>query len=137
MKKIEAVIKPFKLDEVKEALSKEGIQSIIISEVKGWDRREDTVAFYRGIAYVADRPKVRVEVMVEDEEVEGVTDAIIGVLRTGHLCDGQITILPVEEGLRIRTGEHWANAVNQRNGLWQGGGEVHRPHKERDRTRAA
>jgi nitrogen regulatory protein P-II 1 len=133
MKKIEAIIAPFKLDEVKEALAKAGIQSMAFSEVKDWDRHGGPVAFYRGAAYIVEfRPKVKVEIMVEDEEVKEVTDAIIGALRTGHLGDGQIAILSVEEVIRVRTGVHGADTMNQRHGLSQGASKIYRPYNESD-----
>lgn len=138
MKKIEALISLFKFDEVKEALSKEGIQGMTVSEVKDWDRNGGPVAFYRGIAYAVEfRPRVKVEVTVEDEEVKGVTDTIIGVLRAGHLGDGQIAILPVEAVIHIRTDVRWADTMNQRNGLSRGWSGACRPHKERERARSA
>src|SRR5712692_9559017 len=102
MKKIEAIITPFKFDEVKEALAEAGIQGLTFSEVRDWDQHGGPVALYRGTAYVVEfRPKVKIEVMVEDEEVKGVTDTLIGALRTGHLGDGQIAILSAEAVISI------------------------------------
>jgi len=106
MKKIEAVIQPFKLDEIKEALAKEEIRGVTISEVRYFNRKKGHVGLYRGAAYVVDTtPKVRIEVIVEDDEAKEVADTIVAVLRTGHLCDGEIAILPVEAVVRIRIGE--------------------------------
>ena len=105
MKKIEAIIRPFKLADIKEALAKDGIQGMRISEVRDVSRQTDRVALYRGAAYVAETtPQVRIEVIVEDDEAKAVIDTIIAVLRTGHLCDGEIAVLPVEAVIRIRVG---------------------------------
>ncbi len=105
MKKVEAVIKPFKLDAIKEALAKDGLQGMRISEVRDLSRQKGRVALYRGAEYVVDTTKVRIEVIVEDDEAKAVVDTIIAVLRTGHLCDSEIAILPVEAVIRIRIGE--------------------------------
>ena|SRR5438128_2386367 len=103
------------------------------SEVRDWDRHGGSVAFYRGTAYVVEfRPKVKIEVLIEDEDVKEVTDAIIGALRTGHLGDGQIAILPAEAVIRVRTGVRQADTINRRDGLWRGGSKVYRPHSESD-----
>src|SRR6266850_2475429 len=118
MKKIEAIITPYKFDEVKEALEEAGIQGMTFSEVREWDQHGGPIALYRGTAYVVEfRPKVKIEVMVEDEEVKEVTDTIIGVLRTGHLGDGQVAILSAETVIRVRTGVRKVDTMNQHNGL--------------------
>ena len=112
MKKIEAIIKPFKLDEVKEALSKQGIQGMTISEVKGFGRQKGHTELYRGAEYVVDfLPKIKVEVLVEDEKAAAIADAITTAARTGHIGDGKIFITPVDEVVRIRTGERGAAAI--------------------------
>lgn len=112
MKKIEAIIKPFKLDEVKDALSKAGIQGMTVSEVKGFGRQKGHTELYRGAEYIVDfLPKVKIEVLVEDDQAAGVADAIITAARTGRIGDGKIFITSVEEILRIRTGERGADAV--------------------------
>ncbi|MBI3301061.1 MAG: P-II family nitrogen regulator [Deltaproteobacteria bacterium] len=112
MKKIEAIIKPFKLDEVKEALAKEGVQGMTISEVKGFGRQKGHTELYRGAEYVVDfLPKVKIEILVEDDKAGAVADAIIAAARTGRIGDGKIFILPVEDAVRIRTGERGNDAV--------------------------
>jgi nitrogen regulatory protein P-II 1 len=112
MKMIEAIIKPFKLDEVKEALSKEGVQGMTISEVKGFGRQKGHTELYRGAEYIVDfLPKVKIEVLVDDEKVAAVADTILTAARTGRIGDGKIFILPVEDAVRIRTGEHGADAI--------------------------
>ncbi len=112
MKKIEAIIKPFKLDEVKEALSKAGIQGMTVSEVKGFGRQRGHTELYRGAEYVVDfLPKVKLEILVDDAQAAKVADIILASARTGHIGDGKIFILPVEEAVRIRTGERGADAV--------------------------
>ncbi len=112
MKKIEAIIKPFKLDEVKEALSKEGIQGMTISEVKGFGRQKGHTELYRGAEYVVDfLPKVKIEILVTDEQASAVADTIIAAARTGRIGDGKIFITPVEEVVRIRTGERGTDAI--------------------------
>jgi len=112
MKKIEAIIKPFKLDEVKEALSKQGIQGMTISEVKGFGRQKGHTELYRGAEYVVDfLPKIKVEVLVEDEKAAAIADAITTAARTGHIGDGKIFITSVDEVVRIRTGERGAAAI--------------------------
>lgn len=112
MKKIEAIIKPFKLDEVKEALSKEGIQGMTVSEVKGFGRQKGHTELYRGAEYVVDfLPKVKIEVLVEDDKAPAVANAIVATARTGRIGDGKIFILPVDEAIRIRTGERGADAI--------------------------
>jgi nitrogen regulatory protein P-II 1 len=112
MKKIEAIIKPFKLDEVKEALNDIGIQGITVSEVKGFGRQKGHTELYRGAEYVVDfLPKVQVSVLVPDERAADTVEAIMEGARTGRIGDGKIFITPVEEVIRIRTGERGAAAV--------------------------
>jgi nitrogen regulatory protein PII len=112
MKMIEAIIKPFKLDEVKEALSKEGVQGMTVSEVKGFGRQKGHTELYRGAEYIVDfLPKVKLEVLVDDNKVRAVADTILTAARTGRIGDGKIFILPVEDAVRIRTGEHGADAI--------------------------
>ena len=112
MKKIEAIIKPFKLDEVKEALAKQGIQGMTISEVKGFGRQKGHTELYRGAEYVVDfLPKVKIEILVEDEKAGLVADTILEAARTGRIGDGKIFILPMEEAVRIRTGERGDTAL--------------------------
>lgn len=112
MKKIEAIIKPFKLDEVKEALQSVGIHGITISEVKGFGRQKGHTELYRGAEYVVDfLPKVKVEVVVPDELVQQVVDTILKSAETGRIGDGKIFVLPIEEVIRIRTGEKGPDAL--------------------------
>ena len=112
MKKVEAIIKPFKLDEVKEGLSAIGVQGLTVSEVKGFGRQKGHTELYRGAEYVVDfLPKVKLEIIVRDEQVAEVIDAIEKAARTGRIGDGKIFVVPVEEVVRIRTGERGSNAV--------------------------
>lgn len=112
MKKIEAIVKPFKLEEVKEALTGVGIKGITVTEVKGFGRQKGHTEIYRGAEYVVDfLPKVKIEVVVETELVPKVVEAIMDVARTGKIGDGKIFVLPVEEVIRIRTGERGVNAL--------------------------
>jgi len=112
MKKIEAIIKPFKLDEVKEALQEVGLQGITVTEARGFGRQKGHTELYRGAEYVVDfLPKVKIEVVVDDSMVQRTVDAIINAARTGRIGDGKIFILPVEEAIRIRTGERGSDAV--------------------------
>ncbi len=112
MKKIEAIIKPFKLDEVKEALTKQGVQGMTISEVKGFGRQKGHTELYRGAEYVVDfLPKVKLEILVNDDKAGMVADTILDAARTGRIGDGKIFILPVEDAVRIRTGEHGESAL--------------------------
>lgn len=112
MKKIEAIIKPFKLDEVKEALTEVGVQGITISEVKGFGRQKGHTELYRGAEYVVDfLPKVKIEVIVKDEDVQKVVDQIQTAAKTGRIGDGKIFVLDVEGIVRIRTGESGDNAI--------------------------
>jgi nitrogen regulatory protein P-II 1 len=112
MKKIEAIIKPFKLDEVKEALTKEGIQGMTISEVKGFGRQKGHTELYRGAEYIVDfLPKIKIEVLVTDEQAAAVADTILTAARTGRIGDGKIFISSVDEAIRIRTGERGTDAI--------------------------
>jgi len=112
MKKIEAIIKPFKLDEVKEALHGIGIQGLTVSEVKGFGRQKGHTELYRGAEYVVDfLPKIKLEVAIPDEIVDKVIQAIVEAANTGRIGDGKIFVLPVEEVIRIRTGERGPDAV--------------------------
>ncbi len=112
MKKIEAIIKPFKLDEVKEALAKERIQGMTVSEVKGFGRQKGHTELYRGAEYIVDfLPKVKLEILVEDDKAMVITDTIIAAARTGRIGDGKIFITSVEEVVRIRTGERGSDAI--------------------------
>ncbi len=112
MKKIEAIIKPFKLDEVKEALHEVGIKGITVTEAKGFGRQKGHTELYRGAEYVVDfLPKVKVEVVLEDELVERAVEAIQQAAQTGRIGDGKIFVSAIEESIRIRTGERGAAAV--------------------------
>jgi hypothetical protein len=106
MKKIEAIIKPFKLDDVREALTEMGITGMTVSEVKGFGRQKGHTEIYRGAEYAVDfLPKVKLELVLADDMVERVVDVIVDVARSGKIGDGKIFILPVDEIIRIRTGE--------------------------------
>jgi len=112
MKKIEAIIKPFKLDEVKEALHEVGIQGITVLEAKGFGRQKGHTELYRGAEYVVDfLPKVKIEVVVDDNQAEQVTEAIQNAAKTGRIGDGKIFISTIDEAIRVRTGETGADAV--------------------------
>ncbi len=112
MKKIEAVIKPFKLDEVREALSEMGVTGLTVTEVKGFGRQKGHTELYRGAEYVVDfLPKVKIEVVVTDAMQEAIIEAIIRTARTGKIGDGKIFVTNVEQVIRIRTGETDAAAV--------------------------
>jgi nitrogen regulatory protein P-II 1 len=112
MKKIEAVIKPFKLDEVREALSEVGVTGLTVTEVKGFGRQKGHTELYRGAEYVVDfLPKVKVEVVVADKDVQNCLDAIIKAARTGKIGDGKIFVGGVEQVVRIRTGETNESAI--------------------------
>ena len=112
MKKIEAIIKPFKLDEVKEALSRVGVDGLTVSEVKGFGRQKGHTELYRGAEYVVDfLPKIKLEIVVTADMVEKVVEAIVGAANTGKIGDGKIFVLPLEEAIRIRTGERGSEAV--------------------------
>ena len=106
MKKVEAIIKPFKLDEVKEALQEAGIQGLSVTEVKGFGRQKGHTELYRGAEYVVDfLPKVKIEVVLTDDMVDTAVQAIIAAARTDKIGDGKICVTPVEQAIRIRTGE--------------------------------
>ncbi len=112
MKKVEAVIKPFKLEDVKEALFEIGISGITVSEVKGHGRQQGHTELYRGAEYVVDfLPKIKIEIVVKEEDVEKVIEAITQHARTGKIGDGKIFVMPVEKVIRIRTGEEDEEAI--------------------------
>ena len=112
MKKIEAIIKPFKLDEVKEALHEVGLQGITVTEAKGFGRQKGHTELYRGAEYVVDfLPKVKVEVVLPDELVDRAVEAIRNAAQTGRIGDGKIFISTIEEAIRIRTGESGLDAI--------------------------
>ena len=112
MKRVEAIIKPFKLDEVKEALERAGAQGLTVSEVKGFGRQKGHTELYRGAEYrVEFLPKVRLELLVDDGSVAKVVDAIMVAARTGRIGDGKIFVSSVEDVIRIRTGEHGPEAL--------------------------
>ena len=112
MKKIEAIIKPFKLDEVKDALHEVGLQGITVVEAKGFGRQKGHTELYRGAEYVVDfLPKVKLEVVLDDGLVERAVEAIQQAAHTGRIGDGKIFILPVEEAIRVRTGETGTEAI--------------------------
>jgi len=105
MKKIEAVIKPFKFDEVKEVLERENIQRVTIFEVKGAGSQQGRIKHYRGAQYVEDSHEIKIEIIVDDDEAKRLAGIIVSILRTGDLCDGEVIILPIEELLRVRVGQ--------------------------------
>ncbi len=112
MKKIEAIIKPFKLDEVKEALQDVGLQGITVTEAKGFGRQKGHTELYRGAEYVVDfLPKVKIEVVCSDELAEKAIEAIRNAAQTGRIGDGKIFVYPVEQAIRIRTGESGNDAL--------------------------
>ena len=112
MKRIEAIIKPFKLDEVKARLREIGVSGMTVSEVKGFGRTGGRTEVYRGSAYVVDFvPKVKIEIIVKDDMVHQVIEAITTAAKTGRIGDGKIYVLPIEEVIRIRTGERGEDAV--------------------------
>ncbi|HIO41406.1 MAG TPA: P-II family nitrogen regulator [Aquifex sp.] len=112
MKKIEAIIKPFKLEEVKDALIKLGIGGMTVSEVRGFGQQKGETEIYRGTEYVVDfLPKIKIEVVVKDEDAEKVIETIANTARTGRVGDGKIFVIPVEDVVRIRTGERGEKAV--------------------------
>jgi nitrogen regulatory protein PII len=113
MKKVEAIIKPFKLEEVKEALAEVGIQGMTVTEVKGFGRQKGHTEIYRGSEYTVDfLPKVKIEIVVADEEASSVAEAIVKSANTGKIGDGKVFLSPVEEAIRIRTGDTGAGAVS-------------------------
>ena len=112
MKKIEAIIKPFKLDEVSEALSEVGVTGLTVTEVKGFGRQKGHTELYRGAEYVVDfLPKIKIELVIADSAVEQAIEAIIKAARTGKIGDGKIFVTPVEQIVRIRTGETDESAI--------------------------
>lgn len=112
MKKIEAIIKPFKLDEVKEALQEVGVQGITVTEAKGFGRQKGHTELYRGAEYVVDfLPKVKIEIVIGEDRLQASVEAIQKAARTGRIGDGKIFILNVEEAIRIRTGESGSDAI--------------------------
>ena len=112
MKMVEAIVKPFKLDEVKDALTKAGIQGMTVEEVKGFGRQKGHTELYRGAEYSVDfLPKVKLQILVTDDQVAAVVDAIINAAKTGKIGDGKIFVTAVDEVIRIRTGEKGADAI--------------------------
>ena len=112
MKKIEAVIKPFKLDEVKEALQELGVQGMTVIEAKGYGRQKGQTELYRGAEYVVDfLPKIKIEVIIADDQLAAVVEAIAGAARTGRIGDGKIFVSHIEDVIRIRTGETGSVAI--------------------------
>ena len=112
MKMVEAIVKPFKLDEVKDALTKAGVQGMTVEEVKGFGRQKGHTELYRGAEYSVDfLPKVKVQVLVTDDKVAAVVDAITAAAKTGKIGDGKIFVYTVEEVIRIRTAEKGADAI--------------------------
>ena len=112
MKKIEAIIKPFKLDEVKEALQEIGVQGLSVIEVKGFGRQKGHTELYRGAEYVVDfLPKVKIEVVLPDDQVESAVDAIVDAAKTDKIGDGKIFVSDVQQAIRIRTGESGDEAL--------------------------
>ncbi|MEE8479735.1 MAG: P-II family nitrogen regulator [Desulfobacterales bacterium] len=112
MKKIEVIIKPFKLDDVKEALNEIGIQGMTISEVKGYGRQKGHKEIYRGAEYVVDFiPKIKIEIVVESERADQVVDKIQESAKTGKIGDGKIFVLSIEQAIRVRTGEKGKDAI--------------------------
>jgi nitrogen regulatory protein P-II 1 len=112
VKKVEAIIKPFKLDDVKDALHESGVSGITVTEVKGFGRQKGHTELYRGAEYVIDfLPKVKIEVVVEDSLVDNVVEAIAESARTGRIGDGKIFVMDIEQAVRIRTGDRGADAI--------------------------
>ena len=112
MKKVEAIVKPFKLDNVKDALMNIGIRGMTVSEVKGYGRQKGHTEIYRGAEYVVDfLPKVKVEVVITDDMVEEVIETVLSAAKTGKVGDGKIFIIPVEKAVRVRTGEIDEDAI--------------------------
>jgi len=112
MKKIEAIIKPFKLDEVKEALQEVGVQGLSVIEIKGFGRQKGHTELYRGAEYIVDfLPKVKIEVVLDDGQVDAAIEAIVDAAKTEKIGDGKIFVSPVEQALRIRTGETGVDAI--------------------------
>ena len=112
MKKVEAIIKPFKLDEVKDALGEAGIEGMTVSEVKGYGRQKGHTEIYRGSEYTVDfLPKIKVEVVLPDDQVEAAVSAVVRAAKTGKIGDGKVFVIPVDEAIRIRTEEKGADAL--------------------------
>jgi len=112
MKRIEAIIKPFKLDEVKDVLSRAGVAGMTVEEVKGFGRQKGHTELYRGAEYVVDfLPKVKIEVLIADDDAPAIVEAITSAARTGRIGDGKIFISPLDEVIRIRTGERNGDAI--------------------------
>ncbi|AGY91420.1 hypothetical protein SPICUR_02025 [Spiribacter curvatus] len=112
MKKIEAIIKPFKLDDVREAIAEVGITGMTVTEVKGFGRQKGHTELYRGAEYVVDfLPKMRIEVVVPDDQVERVVESIVGAANTGKIGDGKVFVMPVEQAIRIRTSDSGDQAL--------------------------
>lgn len=112
MKKVEAIIKPFKLEDVKDALSEVGVQGMTVTEVKGFGRQKGHTEIYRGSEYTVDfLPKVKLEVVVDDAKASAVVDAIVKTANTGKIGDGKVFVSPVEEAVRIRTGDKGVEAI--------------------------
>jgi nitrogen regulatory protein P-II 1 len=112
MKKVEAIIKPFKLDEIKEALNEIGLQGITVLEAKGFGRQKGHTELYRGAEYIVDfLPKVKIELIIEDQQLDTAIEAIQKAAHTGRIGDGKIFVSPIEDAIRIRTGERGAEAI--------------------------
>ena len=112
MKKVEAIIKPFKLDEVREALSEIGVTGLTVTEVKGFGRQKGHTELYRGAEYVVDfLPKIKIELLVSDEQAPTAIETIMATAKTGRIGDGKLFVLPVDEVVRIRTGERGSSAI--------------------------
>jgi nitrogen regulatory protein P-II 1 len=112
MKKVEAIIKPFKLDDVKEALQEVGVQGLTVTEVKGFGRQKGHTELYRGAEYVVDfLPKIKIEMVLPDDQIDAAVEAIVSAARTEKIGDGKIFVSPVDQAIRIRTGETGDDAV--------------------------
>ena len=112
MKKIEVIIKPFKLEDVKDALAEAGVTGMTVSDVKGYGRQQGHSELYRGAEYVVDfLPKIKLEIVINDEKVEAVIDAVLKAAQTGKIGDGKVFVMDVEQAIRIRTGEEGNDAV--------------------------
>jgi nitrogen regulatory protein P-II 1 len=112
MKKVEAIIKPFKMEDVKEALAEIGVEGMTVTEVKGFGRQKGHTEIYRGSEYTVDfLPKVKIEIVLSDDRIQKAVDAILQSAKTGKIGDGKIFVLPIEEAIRIRTEEHGDSAI--------------------------
>jgi nitrogen regulatory protein P-II 1 len=112
MKLVKAIIKPFKLEEVKDALSEIGIEGMTVSEVKGFGRQKGHTEIYRGSEYTVDfLPKVKIEIAIDDDQVEKAVETIVNAAKTGKIGDGKVFVIPIEEAVRIRTGERGEGAL--------------------------